>query len=45
MPSATQVSYHTLWDMLKKLAARLGLSDAEKADVFHDTAKRAYKLV
>jgi len=38
------VSYRTLWNMFKKLAARMGLSDAEKADIFHDTAQRVYKL-
>ena len=38
------VSYRTLWNTFKKLARRLGLTDAEKADVFHDTAVRVYKL-
>jgi len=30
--------------MFKKLAAKLGLSDAEKADLFCGTAKRVYGL-
>ncbi|TNF86090.1 MAG: amidohydrolase [Gammaproteobacteria bacterium] len=35
-------SYPVLWNAFKKLAA--GFSDAEKADLFHDTAARAYRL-
>ena len=38
------VSYRTLWNTFKKIAAKLGLSDAEKADVFAGTARRVYKL-
>jgi len=38
------VSYRTLWNMFKKLATRLGLSADEKCDIFHDTAKRVYRL-
>ena len=38
------VSYRTLWNTFKKLARRLRLTDAEKADIFHDTAKRVYGL-
>ena len=36
------VSYRTLLNMFKKLAAKLALSDAEKADLFCGTAKRVY---
>ena len=35
-------SYAVLWNAFKKLAA--GYSAAEKADLFHDTAARAYRL-
>ena len=35
-------SYPVLWNAFKKLAA--GFSAAEKADLFHDTAARAYRL-
>jgi len=38
------VSYRTLWNMFKKVAARKGLTDAQKRDIFHDTAVRVYKL-
>ena len=38
------VSYRTLLNMFKKLAAKLALSDAEKADLFCGTAKRVYGL-
>ncbi len=36
------VSYHVLWNAFKKMVA--GASAAEKADLFHDTAARAYRL-
>jgi len=36
------VSYHVLWNAFKKIAA--GASAGEKADLFHDTALRAYRL-
>ncbi|TDI58363.1 MAG: amidohydrolase [Alphaproteobacteria bacterium] len=36
------VSYPVLWNAFKKIAA--GFSDDEKRDLFHDTAKRAYRL-
>lgn len=36
------VSYAVLWNAFKKLAS--GFSAAEKADLFHDTAARAYRL-
>ncbi len=35
-------SYVVLWNAFKKMAA--GYSDAEKADLFHGTASRAYRL-
>ncbi len=35
-------SYAVLWNAFKKLAA--GFSAGEKADLFHDTAARAYRL-
>jgi len=36
------VSYPVLWNAFKKIAA--GASAGEKADLFHDTAHRAYRL-
>jgi hypothetical protein len=39
------VSYHVLWNAFKLIAAELGLSPAEKADIFHDTAVRVYRLL
>lgn len=38
------VSYRTLWNLFKRIAARLGLSAAEKAAMFSGTAARAYRL-
>jgi predicted TIM-barrel fold metal-dependent hydrolase len=38
------VSYRTLWNTFKRIAARLGLSEAEKASIFHDTAARIYRI-
>lgn len=38
------VSYRTLWNTFKRIANRLGLSEAEKAHVFEGTAKRVYRL-
>jgi predicted TIM-barrel fold metal-dependent hydrolase len=38
------VSYRTLWNLFKRIAARLGLSASEKAAIFGGTAKRAYRL-
>ena len=35
-------SYHVFWNAFKRLAA--GCSDAEKADLFRDTARRFYRL-
>jgi predicted TIM-barrel fold metal-dependent hydrolase len=38
------VSYRSLWNLFKRVARRLGLSDAEKADLFSGTAARAYRI-
>lgn len=38
------ISYRTLWNLFKKIAAALGLSDAEKTAVFSGTAAQAYRL-
>ena len=38
------ISYRTLWNLFKKMAAELGLSDTEKTAVFSGTAARAYRL-
>ena len=38
------ISYRTLWNLFKKMAAKLGLSEAEKTAVFSGTAARAYRL-
>lgn len=38
------VSYRTLWNLFKKMAKELGLSEHEKTDVFSGTAARAYRL-
>ncbi len=38
------ISYGTLWNLFKKIANELGLSEAEKAAVFSGTAARAYRL-
>jgi len=38
------VSYRTLWNAFKRIAAKAGLSAAEKAQVFSGTAARAYRL-
>jgi L-fuconolactonase len=38
------VSYRTLWNLFKRIASRLGLSEAEKTAMFSGTATRAYRL-
>lgn len=38
------VSYRTLWNLFKRIANRLGLSETEKAAMFSGTAARAYRL-
>jgi predicted TIM-barrel fold metal-dependent hydrolase len=38
------VSYRTLWNTFKRIAAKKGLSDEEKASMFSGTACRVYRL-
>ena len=38
------VSYRTLWNAFKRIAARLGLSETEKTAIFSGTAARVYRL-
>lgn len=38
------VSYGTLWNTFKRIAAKAGLSEAEKALLFGGTAARVYRL-
>jgi predicted TIM-barrel fold metal-dependent hydrolase len=38
------VSYRTLWNAFKRIAARAGLSESEKAAMFSGTAARIYRL-
>jgi L-fuconolactonase len=38
------VSYRTLWNLFKRIAQRLGLSETEKAEIFGGTAARTYRL-
>lgn len=38
------VSYRTLWNTLKRVAARLGLSAEEKRAIFKGTAMKVYRL-
>lgn len=38
------ISYRTLWNLFKKMANELGLSESEKRAVFSGTAARAYRL-
>lgn len=38
------VSYRTLWNTFKRIAAKAGLSASEKAHAFSGTAARAYRL-
>jgi len=38
------VSYRTLWNAFKRIAARMGLSESEKAAIFGGTAAKAYRL-
>jgi predicted TIM-barrel fold metal-dependent hydrolase len=37
-------SYVVLWNAFKRVATSMGLSPSEKADIFADTARRAYRL-
>jgi predicted TIM-barrel fold metal-dependent hydrolase len=38
------ISYRTLWNLFKRIAAKAGLSEDEKASVFRGTAARVYRL-
>lgn len=38
------VSYRTLWNTFKRIAAKAGLSESEKTAMFSGTAARVYKL-
>ena len=38
------VSYRTLWNLFKRVAAKAGLSDSEKDAMFSGTAARVYRL-
>lgn len=38
------VSYRTLWNLFKRVAAKAGLSESEKTAMFSGTAARAYRL-
>lgn len=38
------VSYRTLWNAFKRIAAKAGLSAAEKEHAFSGTAARVYRL-
>ena len=38
------ISYRTLWNLFKRIAKRMGLSEPEKAEMFSGTAARAYRL-
>ncbi|HEY5647761.1 MAG TPA: amidohydrolase family protein, partial [Pseudomonadales bacterium] len=38
------LTYRALWNLFKRIAARLGLSAAEKTAMFSGTAARAYRL-
>lgn len=39
-----QVSYRVLWNAFKRIAAKKGLTEQDKADIFHNTAVRVYGL-
>lgn len=38
------ISYRTLWNTFKRIAAKAGMSESEKAALFSGTATRAYRL-
>ncbi|MCY3841184.1 MAG: amidohydrolase family protein [Gammaproteobacteria bacterium] len=38
------VSYRTLWNLMKRIARKMGLSESEKASIFSGTAARIYRL-
>ena len=39
-----QVTYRVLWNAFKRIAAKKGLTEQQKADIFHNTAVRVYGL-
>ena len=43
-PDNASAPYRTIWNMFKIIAARAGYSEKEKADLFHDTAVRVYRI-
>ncbi len=38
------VSYRTLWNLMKRIARKMGLSETEKTAIFSGTAARVYRL-
>ena len=38
------VSYRSLWNLMKRIARKMGLSETEKASIFSGTAARVYRL-
>ena len=38
------VSYRALWNLMKRIARKMGLSETEKASIFNGTAARIYRL-
>ena len=38
------VSYRTLWNVFKRIAAKAGLSESEKNQMFSGTAIKVYQL-
>lgn len=38
------ISYRTVWNLFKRIAAKAGMSESEKAAMFHGTAARVYRL-
>ena len=38
------ISYRTLWNLLKRIASKMGLSESEKTSIFSGTAARVYRL-
>ena len=40
----TEVTYRTLWNAFKRIAATKQLSEADKREIFGGTAIRAYRI-
>ena len=38
------VSYRTLWNLMKRIAGKMGLSQGDKTSLFYGTAARVYRL-